>query len=57
MRGTKKTTMHQCPLDHLILLVLVCSILVIIAMNWVRVDKGGAIRLLVLVWEISINKG
>jgi hypothetical protein len=46
--------MHQCPLDRPILLVLVCSISVIVAMNWVRADEGGASRLLVLVWEIWV---
>ena len=42
---------YQCPLDHLILL---CSILVIVAINLARADKGeGASILLVLVLEIS----
>ena len=46
---------YQCPLDHLILLVPVCSISVIVTMNLVRADKGeGASILLVLVLEISV---
>ena len=45
---------YQCPLDHLILLVLVCSISVIVAINLARADEGeGASILLVLVLEIS----
>ena len=54
MSGTNKTAIYQCPLDHLILLVPVCSISVIVAMNLARADKGeGASILLVLVLEKS----
>lgn len=55
MRYQKKTAIYQCPLDHPILLALVCSTWVIVAVNWVRADEGeGASILLVLVWEISV---